>query len=425
MDTHRSTHHESAHAVPLVEHTDVIVCGGGPAGIAAAIAAARGGARVRLIERYGCLGGVWTAGRLTWILDTEGKPGIMREIFDRLDERDAREGQAADTEQMKLLLEEMCDEAGVDVRLYTSVVAAARDEANRLAVVVTESKSGREAWAGKVFIDCTGDGDLAALAGCGFELGNHEGKTQPMSLIALVSGTGPVEGLTFADRDWGAGTAWLRAEIERGGHCPSYTHPQFFPIRDDLAILMANHQYGGTGLDADHLTRATLAARAEVHQVIAALRSLGGRWSDLRVVATADQIGVREGRRIRGRYQVTSDDLVRGARFDDAVCRVSFPVDVHALDPDKGKGLGNEGVKSQPYDIPYRALVASDCDGLLMAGRCISGDFFAHASYRVTGNAVAMGEAAGTAAAECIKQDCLPHAFSPELASRPAAHQSV
>ena len=114
-----------------------------------------------------------------------------------------------------------------------------------------------------------------------------------------------------------------------------------------------------------------------------------------------EQIGIREGRRIKGRYTITSDDLITGAKFEDAVCRVNFNVDIHSLDGEWDKSWSDAGVKVKPYDIPLRSLIAKDVDGLMMAGRCISGDFFAHASYRVTGNAVAMGEAAGKVAETC------------------------
>ena len=162
----------------------------------------------------------------------------------------------------------------------------------------------------------------------------------------------------------------------------------------------ANHEYGYSGLDAGQVTQATLHARGEVHRIINALRALGGAWAGIRIVATADHIGVREGRRIHGAYTVTAEDLLSGRRHPDAVCTVNFPVDVHATSQAHGAGYGNEGTRSRPYDIPLRALIARDVDNLLMAGRCISGDFLAHASYRVTGNAVPLGEAAGRLAAQ-------------------------
>jgi hypothetical protein len=409
---------EAERATPVVSAADVsaadvVVCGGGPAGVAAALAAARAGASTQLIEVHGCLGGIWTTGLLSCVLDWANKPGIMREIVDELEHRDARQivgsnGLFYDPEVMKLVLEELCIAAGVRVRLHTRLVAAGRDAANRLAVAITESKSGREAWAGKVFIDATGDGDLAAQAGCGFDVGQERtGQTQPMTLMALLAGI-RAEAVTpclygGAERHDETIDAFL-SELRRAGVTPSYARPMLARIHDDLFVMMANHENGVSGLDAQQITDATLRARAEVHRLVAALRALGGAWTGVRVVATAGQIGVREGRRIQGRYRVTAADAVRGARHADAVCRVTFPVDVHMA-----TGFGNAGVEAQPYDIPLRALIARDVDGLLLAGRCISGDFLAHASYRVTGNAVAMGQAAGRTAALAARSGCQPH----------------
>jgi hypothetical protein len=409
------TFHEHARDVPVVERCDVLVCGGGPAGIAAAIAAARGGARTHLLELHGCLGGIWTAGALSWILDPADKPGIMRELVVELERRAEgtwRPGNkfATDPEVMKLLLEEMCLDAGVTVHLLTRVVGAARDSRDRLAVALTESKSGRQAWAAEVFVDATGDGDLAAQAGCGFDVGHPEtGATQPMSLIAVLTGPRFEDVRQFTTH--ANGKALLLAEMERAGVSPSYSNPTLICIRDGLFILMANHEYGVAATDADAITRATLRARAEVHRLVVGLRSLGGVWRDLRLVTTGSQIGVREARRINGRYTVTTEDLLAGARHEDAICRVRFPIDVHSPDPSKSKGIASVGrtMRSQPYDIPLRALIARDVDGLLLAGRCISGDFLAHSSYRVTGNAVTLGQAAGALAALAVHSHRLPH----------------
>jgi hypothetical protein len=413
-----STFYEAEREIPVVEETDVVVCGAGPAGVCAAIAAARTGAKTRLIELHGCLGGVWTAGALSWIIDSADKPGIMAEITDELERRGARatrvpngKNYAYDVEAMKLLLEEMCLEAGVDVRLHTRVVAAARDVDNRLSVVITESKSGREAWAAKVFVDATGDGDLGALAGCGFEMGHPEtGAVQPMSLMAWITGVQFDEIEAFVGGTMSEPKQRLYAEMERAGMPPSYAGPTIFRVRDDLFALMANHQYGVFANDAEAITKATLEARAEVHRLVRALKSLGGIWKDLQIVATGAQLGVREGRRIHGHYEVSAEDLRDGAEHEDAICRVTFGIDVHSTNPDKNKGVEAKPHKSQPYDIPLRALIAKDVDGLLLAGRCISGDFIAHSSYRVTGNAAMMGQAAGVCAALAVLQDCLPQA---------------
>ncbi len=403
--------------MPIVEETDVIVCGGGPAGTAAAIAAARAGARVRLLEGHGCLGGIWTAGLLSWIIDVEHKTGLMEELLAEIERRRAwalatpetrgtRRDRIADPELLKLLLEDLCRGAGVKVRLHTHVVGAVVEE-GQMRLAITESKSGREAWAGKVFVDATGDGDLAAYAGCGYDLGHPQtGQMQPMSLIMLLTGLDPLavqDCINKGPAGHAASKKAMLAELEAAGFTPSYAAPTLFDLGGGLMMMMANHEYGVSGLSADDLTVATLRARAELHRLVAALRGLGGRWANVRLVATGEQIGVREGRRIHGRYTVTAEDMLRGACHVDAICRVNFPVDVHSLDPTKGKAYGTDGVgPTKSYDIPLRALIAKDVEGLLLAGRCISGDFWAHASYRVSGNAVAMGQAAGVLAALAV-----------------------
>jgi len=279
-----------------------------------------------------------------------------------------------------------------------------------LTTVITESKSGREAWEGEVFIDTTGDGDLGALAGCGFDLGHPEtGLTQPMSLIGLITGLHQDRIAPFIGGGSVTAKANLMAEMRRAGVSPSYGSPTLFQIRDDLFALMANHAYGFFPTRAQDLTRATMTTRAELHRLVRAMRGLGPPWEAMRIVATADQIGIREGRRLHGFYQVTAGDISRGARHPDAVCRCTFGVDIHTTQPSHGASYDKSfRVRSMPYDIPMRALVARDVDGLFMAGRCISGDFVAHSSYRVTGNAVAMGESAGRQAARCALEGVSP-----------------
>jgi len=199
----------------------------------------------------------------------------------------------------------------------------------------------------------------------------------------------------------------LLAEIQRAGADCSYSKPVIYAIRDDLFSMMTNHQYKVNPLDTGEITQATIMARQELHRQIDALRNLGGIWKDIRIVGTAGMIGIREGRRIHGLYTLTVDDLHNGARFSDAVCRATFSVDVHALDPSKNKGI-DLGYRVKPYDIPLRSLISKDVKGLMMAGRCISGDFIAHSSYRVSGNAVAMGESAGEVAAKAALRKKLP-----------------
>jgi hypothetical protein len=431
------TFREPARALPRAADADVIVCGAGPAGVTAAITAARAGARVRLFEAHGSLGGVWTSSLLGYLLDFD-KPGFNGELVRLLRSRDAVDGEGMNglcyqPEEMKLLLEELCAESGVQVQLHTRVTAA-YSEGRRLDTVVTESKSGRQAWRAPVFIDTTGDGDLGAQAGCDFEIGRETScPCQPMTMYALLV---VKDSALIADCLHGTGNDGkhtgrqaFRDVLSRAGVTPSYGAACLFPIRGNLVLLMANHEYGINATDAAAVTTATLRARGELHRIVRALARLGGPWAGVQIAATPEQIGVRDGRRIRGRFIVTRDDLVSGARQDDAVVRATFPVDIHALtaEANKQKAYDNAGVSVKPYDIPYRALVARDVDGLLLAGRCISGDFIAHASYRVTGNAVAMGEAAGAAAAVAVKRRAAPHDLAwPDIAAvRDATRRGV
>ncbi|MFA7231966.1 MAG: FAD-dependent oxidoreductase, partial [Victivallaceae bacterium] len=226
---------EPARQLPVAGSADVIVCGAGPAGVCAAIAAARAGAKTCLIESAGCLGGAWTAGLMGWIIDHQNKGGLLQELKNAICCRGGTSlgveamSMPFDIEIMKLLLEDKCREAGVMVRLHTMVAGVIKEADGRISAVVTESKSGREAWLGKVIIDATGDGDVACCAGCDYELGNPEnGLTQPMSLLCLITG------LDIANcREYVIGYAadvkqaknLLRNELEAGGAPPSYAFP--------------------------------------------------------------------------------------------------------------------------------------------------------------------------------------------------------
>jgi hypothetical protein len=410
---------EETRDVKITGTYDVIVCGGGPAGVAAAVEAARNGAKTLLLEVNSCLGGVWTSGLLSWIMDHENKKGIMRELENRLLRAGAKapvdtgKNLAFDVEQMKLILEIMCHEAGVEILLHTRVAAVKKNIENRITHVITESKSFREAWEGKIFIDATGEGDLAALCGCGYDFGSEEdGSFQPMSLLMLVTGLEfkDIEKFVrWVDDKGSSSKKHLLQEMARAGIKPSYSNPSIFPVHNDLFMIMTNHQYGFSGFNSHDVTKATLMARKEIHIIVDGLRSLGYPWSNIRIVATANQIGIREGRRIHGLYKVTKEDLIAGVCHPDAVCRVTFGVDVHSVKKEhESEAAYNHGIKSRPYDIPLRALIAKDVKGLMMAGRCISGDFISHSSYRVTGNAVPMGEACGKVSAIASRTGRLP-----------------
>ena len=395
---------------------DVIVCGGGPAGVAAAVAAGRKGAKTLLVEKGGCLGGFWTQGLLTWVMGALEQPGLLQEAMDRLEQ--AADGRRvlspprfiADTEKTKLVLERLCREAGVVV-LYHTMLSGAVVREGKLTHILTESKSGSVAYAAKLFVDTTGDGDLGAMAGAGFALGDGQGNTQPLSLICQLSGLS-YEDMEPFDSQRAKGTKkTMLLELEKLGIVPTYRAPLLAVLNREVYALMINHAHHN-GLSAQGLTQATIEAREELHKIIDALRASGGIWKNVRISATSSVIGVREGRRLRGLYTLTQEDVYAGRQFSDGICTVAGKTDIHSLKPGEAFQPYAQGDSHLPYQIPLRCLVSSDISNLLMGGRCISGDFVAHGSYRVGGYAFRTGEVAGLLAAYCALKNIGPAAVT-------------
>lgn len=391
---------ESARQTPVAGMFDVIVCGGGPAGCAAAVAAAEAGAATLLLERNQFPGGIWTAGAMPWIIDHRGKTGLMarwrEELLKLGGTINPRGTLAGPPEALKGLLEDALVSAGMTIR-YGCMVSAVRKEGRQITHVITESKSGREAWAGKVFADCTGDGDTAFLAGCGFDFGNDDGKTQPASMNAFVTGLDLEEVEPFLVPH---GKIPLRELLTELGCAPSYAMPSLFYFGGGVFGWMAHHAYGVLPHDAASVTAAAIAGRQEVRKQIAALRRHGGVWRNITLTATASCLGIREARRIHALETVTLDDFGKAPQPGASICASSVLPDVHATDPGVTKGIEKQVRVLEPYlAIPWKAQIAADCENLVLAGRCIGGDFQGHASYRMTGTAVPLGEAAGRGAA--------------------------
>ena len=408
--------------IPKAAHYVVIVCGGGPAGFAAACSAAAAGIHSAIFESSSCLGGTWTRGLLSWVFDFK-KDGICAEIVSRLDRRNARHGGnnrdfVYEPEAMKLVLEEIALESKVDVHYFTRCCGA-RTKDGKMAAIITDSKSGIQMWTAKIFIDCTGDGDVCAQAGASFDFGtNGDRVVQPCSFNAIVS-VKDVEKL--ADRI----SAYKKDSLE--GHVdsvrlnlkdllsygidPSYHMPTLFHLGGNILLMMFNQQYNVHCDNAAELTAATIQARREVFKIVDVLSKTDSPWNGMKIISTCDHIGIREGRRVKGLYTVSKDDVVNGARHPDAVTRATFCVDIHAPTKEENKEKTIKNIHTKPYDIPLRALICRDIDNLMMAGRCISGDRIAHASYRVTGNAADMGYKAGLAAADFIARGVTPHSL--------------
>lgn len=378
---------------------DIVVCGGGSAGAAVALFAAEGGKDVALIEQFGELGGILTSDCLGYVMDAKDKKGFVETLRNAVGTQIEQntENFKFDTEQMKYYLERRLVDAGVDIMYYSRIFDADVADGKITAVSVL-NKDGFLEVRGKIFVDATGDGDVGFFAGCDYDFGADGKEGQPMSYLALLTGLNREEVKFYTNNYPGfpksEGKKNMLAELAKAGFTPSYLMPSLSYIREGVYNFGVNHQYG-SGLDSKTITKATIEGRHEVFRAVAALKSLGGIWKDISIIATPTYIGVRDGRRLKGEYTVTVDDLIAGTKHEDSVCRVTFNVDVHTKD-----GTDDADVKMQPYDIPLRALKAKGFENLYMAGRCISGDYLAHASYRVTGNTFTMGQNLGKYLAE-------------------------
>jgi hypothetical protein len=311
-----------------------------------------------------------------------------------------------DTEAMKLLLETMLAEAHAAIWYY-SFVADAIVERGRVRGVIVESKSGREAVLAKVVVDCSGDGDVAARAGVPFRLGRiPDSACQPLTLMFEIDGLG----------DWVQSKAEdlydrMAETIQRERlpiHLP-FGRVNYAPWiinvpRPGTGAVQATHVYQINPLDTRDLTRATIQARRQAQDLVQVMQRIPG-LENVRLVQTAPAIGVREARHLAGRHTLTLEDLRAGRKFEDAVTFGAFGVDIH--DVKRGEKSAH-GTKIRPYEVPYRCLLPESARGLLFAGRCISGTHEAHASYRVTGTCMAMGQAAGLAAAMAARRDGSP-----------------
>jgi hypothetical protein len=406
-----STVKRKSQEVPVRYQTQVLVVGGGPAGFAAAVTAARKGADVMLVERGGYLGGMWTLGLLSPYFDNQNKDGINRELRELLKARHAWGGLwdiSFDRCQMIMALDEMAAAAGVKMLLYAMAEEPIMD-GDRVTGVIVASKSGPAAILADVVIDCSGDGDIAAAAGAEFKIGRDgDGMTQPMTMMFKVGGV-----REDYPRDdiigWYNQLTKRIDETELLKQIP-YNYPAIIKLpRPGEALLQWTHVKHQLGCDADDLTAATLEGRRQVRMAMEALKSIKDVIGEVYLMDLPEMIGVHDTRRVIGDYYITDDDVKNSRKFADGICRVGFGVDIH--EPDKAE---QTVVRHSGFDIPYRSLVPLKLENLLMAGRCISGSWTAHAAYRVTGNCVAMGEAAGCAAALALEHGIHPREISGE-----------
>ncbi|MEK6793307.1 MAG: FAD-dependent oxidoreductase [Spirochaetota bacterium] len=403
---------ETARTTPVGGDFDVIVAGGGPAGFAAAVSAAREGAKTLLLEQTGAVGGIATSGLMShWAGSADSS--ILKEIYDRStqpgpEEKFPHRG-TINPERLKFIMLEMLFEAKVDVLLYTFVSDVVK-EGDAVRGVIVENKSGRNAYTAKTVIDATGDGDVAARAGAAFQKGREgDGKMQPVTIMFKI---GSVD---YARAVFPGGFEDNR-EIPKGNVQDLSRAALPFPAGHTLlyqsslpgivTVNMTNY-IGIDGTNAADLTKAEYECRKQMDPIVRFLRENVPGYEHCFIVSTASLIGVRETRHVLGEYTLTEDDILAARVFDDwVVLRAKFNFDIHNID---GPGLDKHGAQKHfpnisGYSIPYRSLVPKTIDGLLLAGRCISGTHKAHSNYRVMPICAAMGEAAGIAGALAAKK---------------------
>lgn len=393
----------------------VIVAGGGPAGVGAAVAAARMGAKVTLVERYGFLGGMATAGLVhPWMTYHAGEKaiigGVFQEVVARLRSRGAfmDEGNRFDVEHLKQVLLELLLEAGVELRLHGFAVGVRRANGAVRGLVIY-SKSGREIVRGDIVVDATGDGDIAALAGCQYEKGRKkDGLMQPMTLNFRMAN---VDRSRMPSRPE-INALYDQARAAGKVHCPRENVLWFLTVREDEIHFNTTRVTEVDGTSAADLTRAEIEGRRQAWEIASWLQREVPGFERAYLSATGPQVGVRETRRIMGLYVLTARDVLACRKFRDGIALCSYPIDIH-----NPAGAGTV-IKSLPpgewYSIPYRCLVPREVDGLLVAGRPISSTHEAHSSLRVQPICYATGQAAGIAAAIAAVQRIPPRDLDPK-----------
>ena len=383
---------------PILGEYDAVVVGAGPAGCGAALALGRAGMKTLLIEKFNCLGGAWTTGFMNPFFDFYQKTGIVQELIKELQSAGQFGGfwnMSFNYEYMKFILEKKMQEANVEV-LYNTTFSRALTEGNRVYGVVAENIEGRFAVLAKTVFDCTGDGNVAASAGCPFELGEDGDykECQAMTLMFLVGNVPEKyrDGLMIYEK--------LNAVYEKAGKQIPFKVPYLIPAPNShFAVIQFTHMYEYNPLRAKDLTKATMEGRQQLIDAFEFLTKYDEEFKDLELITSSSVLGVRESRRIIGEYRVSTDDILSGARFDDAVAYVTFGADLHTK-----SNKGQNCFQVKPYHLPMRALIPKGYKGIIVAGRCISGSREAMASYRVTGNCAQMGESAGYYVAEAIKK---------------------
>ncbi|MDE2378159.1 FAD-dependent oxidoreductase [Bradyrhizobium sp.] len=424
---------EPARQIPLYGEYEVAVLGGGPAGIAAAVAAARAGRRTLLIERYGFLGGMGTAAGVTNFCGLHANvygnahrvvQGIASDLLARIDRLDGLNAphlilgkifaQAYDTAAYKIAADDLLASYKVDILFHALAAGVVMNGDRRVDALMVETKAGRRAVRAGVFIDCSGDGDLAAWAGAPFEVGDAQGHPLYPSMMFRLNGIDPDK----------AGDAWrtipqlMEQALAAGTHSfprkSAIVRPQRSGIewRVNFTQVARPDGHAVNGIEPDDLTRGEIEGRRQALAAHQFLRTVPG-FEKSYIVDLPPQLGIRETRRIKGGYQLSGEDVLGCASFGDSVGVNGWPIEAHVAGdvvftfPPIPESRGYN-------ELPYRMLVPEGVDNLLVAGRCASMTHEGQSAARVSGACFAMGEAAGSAAALALAGNRMPRDIAVE-----------
>ncbi|MBP5530410.1 MAG: FAD-dependent oxidoreductase [Lentisphaeria bacterium] len=408
--------------IPVIAEPEVLIVGGGPGGLGAGVMAARQGARTMLVERYGCAGGTAVFGEITpFMCNHVGHLTLDRPVYAewcrqmqkyRSDADKKREpfnpdldenvfNRRISKDEAALAMEDLLLEAGVELLYHHELVDVFMKD-GRIEAAVFSSKSGPCAIRAKVYVDSTGDGDLAVLAGAPFEFGNAEGLCQPMTTCFKLSG---VDRSRMPERAV-INERYLAAVARGDIRCTRENVLFFNYIDEDVIHFNTTRVIKKSGVDARELSQAEIEGRRQVREFLRFLRAEIPGFENSRIHSMAHHIGVRESRRILGEVFQTADDFTNCAKYPDGIAKVRYQIDIH-----NPSGSGTTLVQMPPdewYELRYGTLIPKGSKNLLMGCRAISVDHALHSSMRIMPPVCSLGQAAGVAAAVCAKRGCAP-----------------